>query len=870
MCLLTTNHQPVESGKPGFSDLLIMLIKALKLVTKDWILGILLTVVVLGCFVYEVYPLRALEYKAYDLLSTFRQQEDSDDVVVVAIDDKSIEKMGPWPWPRDHIADMVTRLSKYGAGVVGIQVLYPNRELNPGLIEIRKIRKGLKDEKNKRIKAIYKSLRNAERKIDSDRKLLKAIKSSGNVVLPMVFSLGSAEDVDESKDKKIPKFLKAASIVLSPPQLDMKRDLRELRNPLHHSKNHHLIANDVVTPFDNLSGGAGALGHINSLADRDGVIRGHPLFIEYRGRFYPSFALQTALKYLKCGLSDIEQIEVRSRIDGLGVKDLTIPTSHDYRMLVSYRDTRAFPVFSFSDVLAGDVPAETFKDRIVLVGRPTGNGTAYKSLSDLSLPGVALTANVVRNIIKSNHLMRPAWSFGLEVGVLLYFGIIIALILPRVKLHVGGLIIGLSLLPWLSVVAFLFISSGYWLMAASPTLLLVFGYSLTVLTRFLASAPPPENIELNKMLGLTFQSKGMLDMALEKFMKCPVRDNSVKDLLYNLSLDFERKRMFGKARAVYEHILKAGKFRDIKKKIEMLRAIGEPGLITLGSAHKGSTMLLDKVGTKPTLGRYEVLKELGRGAMGTVYLGRDPKINRDVAIKTLVYEEIETDQLEEIKKRFSQEAEAAGKLSHPNIITIYDAGNDHDLAYLAMELLEGKNLSAHCRKESLLPLKEVVRIVASVANALDYAHKNGVVHRDIKPGNIMLLNDGSVKVMDFGIAKVMESTKTRTGMVLGTPSYMSPEQVDGKRVNGASDLFSLGSVFYELVSGYKTFKGDNLNTLMYNISKCSYTPPKDVAPEIPDCCETIIKKLLTKSLQDRYKTGGEVLKDIDLCMKGLG
>lgn len=849
-----------------------MLMKALRLIFKDWILGILLTLLVLVCFIYELYPLQAFEYKAYDFLSTFRQHENSDDVVIVAIDDKSIKTMGSWPWPRSHIADMVTRLAKYGAKIVGMQLLYPDREPNPGLVEIRNIRKGLKNKRNKQIKDIYESLRKAEIRINSDRKLIRSIKSSGNVVLPLIFSFDLPEDMNKSQDNRLPKFLKANSIVLKSSSRDMKPDRKEVEKSRSHLNNRHLTANEIVTPFDVLSGGARALGHINSPPDRDGVIRSQPLFIEYRDRLYPSFALQTALKYLKHNLSDVKRIDVRG-VAGLKVKDLTIPADHDYKMLVNYGDTKSFPVFSFSDVLEGKVPVKAFKKKVVLVGHTTGNGTVYKSSSAPPLPEVVVTANVVRNIIKNNYLMRPTWSFGLEVGVLIYFGVIIAFILPRVKLHVGGLIIALSLLPWVSVVAFLFISSGYWLTAASPTVLLVFGYSLTALKRVVAAGrydqASPESIESNKMLGLTFQGRGMLDMALEKFMKCPVEDNSVKELLYNLGLDFERKRMFGKARAVYEHILKAGKFKDIKERIKMLREVGGPNLTAFGSMRKGSTVLFDNVGTKPTLGRYEVLKELGRGAMGTIYLGRDPKINRDVAIKTLVYDEIEKNQIEEVKKRFFQEAEAAGRLSHPNIMTIYDAGEDNDLAYMAMELLKGGDLSGHCRKDNLLPLKETLRIMASVANALDYAHKKGVVHRDIKPENIMLLDDGTVKVTDFGIARIVESSKTRTGLVLGTPRYMSPEQVAGDIVNGASDLFSLGAVFYELVSGDKAFKGENMNALMYNISKCSYSPLNKVAPQIPDCCEAIITKLLTRPFKKRYKSGNEVAKDIALCVKGL-
>jgi serine/threonine-protein kinase len=358
----------------------------------------------------------------------------------------------------------------------------------------------------------------------------------------------------------------------------------------------------------------------------------------------------------------------------------------------------------------------------------------------------------------------------------------------------------------------------------------------------------------------------MLDMAFEKFRKCPVEDEAIKESLYNLGLDFERKRMFNKAVAVYEHILQAGSFKDIEERAKKLKVAGETMIFGLGGAKKDATLLVDSSQTKPTLGRYEISRELGRGAMGTVYLGKDPKINREVAIKTLRYEEIDEAQIAEVKKRFFREAEAAGKLSHPNIVTIYDVGEDYDLAYMAMELLDGADLAQYCQKENILPIHDVMKIISSVANALDYAHSNGVVHRDIKPANIMILKNGEVKVTDFGIARVMTSSKTQTGVVLGTPSYMSPEQIAGQKVDGRSDLFSLGVVFYELLTGERPFQGDSIATLMFNITASSPAPIKDLAPNIPQPCINIIEKLLIKDRELRYQQGKELVRELAECM----
>jgi serine/threonine-protein kinase len=396
------------------------------------------------------------------------------------------------------------------------------------------------------------------------------------------------------------------------------------------------------------------------------------------------------------------------------------------------------------------------------------------------------------------------------------------------------LIFAIFLATWIGVAFGLFISQGYWLRMVTPTLFAVIGLALVERKR-ISDKKKDESVELNKSLGLSLQGQGMLDMALERFMKCPIENKSVQALLYHLGLDFERKRMFNKALAVYNHILKAGAFKDIKRRINNLKKIENSLVLSAGKKKRETALFLADSTTKPTLGRYEIIKELGHGAMGTVYLGKDPSINREVAVKTLSYADVEPQQLNEVKDQFFREAEAAGKLSHPNIVTIYDVGEDDDMAYIAMELLKGKDLTEFCSKDNLLPPQRVLSVGAAVAEALDYAHQQGVVHRDIKPANIILLENDQIKVADFGIARVMSSsTKTQTGVIFGTPNYMSPEQVAGKKVDGRSDLFSLGVVLFEMFSAEKPFKGENINALMYAITHNAYTPLSEVAPKTSD------------------------------------
>jgi serine/threonine-protein kinase len=252
--------------------------------------------------------------------------------------------------------------------------------------------------------------------------------------------------------------------------------------------------------------------------------------------------------------------------------------------------------------------------------------------------------------------------------------------------------------------------------------------------------------------------------------------------------------------------------------------------------------------------------------MGMVYLGRDPKINRDVAIKTLRYDEIEPDLLAEVMTCFYHEAEAAGKLFHANIVTTFDAGEDYDVAYLAMELLDGNDLADVCKKEHLLPVEEVLRIVSRVADALDFAHRCGVVHRDIKPANIIRLANGDIKVKDFGIARVAAKLKTQTGVVMGTPSYMSPEQITGSKVDGRSDIFSLGVVFFELLTGEKPFQGESMATLMYTISKTPHRRVSDFRTDVSEYFDMIIDKMLAKEPEHRYQLSIDIANDIAMAM----
>jgi serine/threonine-protein kinase len=271
----------------------------------------------------------------------------------------------------------------------------------------------------------------------------------------------------------------------------------------------------------------------------------------------------------------------------------------------------------------------------------------------------------------------------------------------------------------------------------------------------------------------------------------------------------------------------------------------------------------------PKLGRYLIESELGRGAMGVVYKARDPMLERVVAIKT-VNLALEREGIQEYEARFHQEARAAGGLSHPAIVTIFDIGRSGDTAYMAMEYIEGAELGELLAGAKPLPLEQAVSIAAQVAEGLCYAHERGVVHRDVKPANIMVAPDGSVKITDFGIARMRTSGDlTQTGTMLGSPRYMSPEQVLGKRADQRSDIFSLGVVFYEMLAGAPPFGGDNVTALMYQIVNFVPPAPSAVNPQVPELIDFVVAKMLAKPLEERYQSTREAAADLRAAERQL-
>ncbi|MAZ06472.1 serine/threonine-protein kinase [Marinobacter sp. SS8-8] len=371
--------------------------------------------------------------------------------------------------------------------------------------------------------------------------------------------------------------------------------------------------------------------------------------------------------------------------------------------------------------------------------------------------------------------------------------------------------------------------------------------------------------EARLRLARLFLQQGHTDDALEALNHCPPCAGAL-ELRYDIAIQQERKRQYEKAVTTYRSILERKKnFRDTAARLVALEKLSpDASMMQTGSFDNTRTLLMPEPSvSRPTLGRYEIEREIGRGAMGVVYLGKDPKIARTVAIKTLSYQAFDDGQLQDLKERFFREAEAAGRLSHPAIVTVYDVGEEADLAYIAMDYARGRPLSEFGKPGRLLPLPGVLDIIARVADTLAYAHSQKIVHRDIKPGNIIFNPDtGDIKITDFGIAKISDGSRTRTGVVMGSPLYMSPEQLKGQKITGASDIYSLGVTLYKLVSGETPYQGDTLANLTYQILNKRPRSVREFNAELPNGVVRLINKAIQREPDKRFASAATMAEAV--------
>ncbi len=799
-------------------------------------------------------------------------------IVLVDIDDKALASLGPWPWPRSRLAEGIQKAAAQGAGLIGLPLSLDTPQAPScqkalrGLAYTFKQIFGPPSPNKPKVKAFYQTLRGVRRRLDQDRLLADAMASAGNVMVPVELSGAPGVEAPSPQTRRL--FRQRSREVYGIPQdADVSR-VEPARLPL--------------SAFLSSAHGAGVLAPPR---DGDGMVRESRPVYRCGDRPVASFCLALAAAYLK-----IPQQELRMRAgEVLSFNGHRIALDAHGKFLVRFDPvSRALQRYSFSDLLDGDIPPQALSGKIVLFNLSgTGVGPRLHTPIKARMPMGELCAHTLWTLIQGDPVRRLSQERMTTLILVLLVGLFITFALPRLSLMRSG---GLSLLAVMILAGaslWLFMTQRIWIQAVLPTLELTCGFLLTVLLTSFTPCAPKRTLarraagEMQRLQGLSLQSQGRPEAAWDRLRSLPV-DEDMKGALYALALDFEKQGHSRKALSVYEHIeTHDAEFRDIQVRMSRLvapsrsmdaavepeeepavtvapeepAAADEPGEPTAIDAPGEPAATADPAQPQvpKRLGRYELIRPIGAGAMGTVYLGRDPWINRDTAIKTYrLLDGHPAAEAEAIKRRFFREAESAGKLSHPGIVTIFDAGEDDQLAYIAMELLEGRDLRAHVKKAGLLPMWKVIGYVGDIAEALAYAHRQGVVHRDIKPANLMLLKTGGVKITDFGIARIVATSDTRTGVVKGTPYYMAPEQITGKKVDGRSDIFSLGVVLFQLLTGQLPFTANTPTALMHKIVHDPHPDPKSLAPAVLTALVTVINLALEKRVESRYQDAGQM------------
>jgi CHASE2 domain-containing sensor protein len=728
----------------------------------DWLIGLMVTLFFLYITSTGVIGLMDdIEMKSFDLRARITApKERNPHIELVVITDDDLSGLGRFPWPRHILAQAIQNLALAGAKVIALNIPFAGPEKSPGLKAIKSLRESYEMSGLNRKGAgldFYKKLSKAAADLDNDSKLYRSLKKAGNVVLPVLFN-------NKGRDQQVPDFISKHSFKQIK-RFDQEPDIPSL---ISFSK-----LEPIMPSFAEVAAG---IGHMNLFPDQDGYIRDQVNVVGYlQDTCFPSFPL--AIVKLFKGLKDQDITVILG--EGIDLKlspssIIKVPADSQMRTLIHWSSGPdvAFHQTPFTKVLKNNVQTSLFRDKIVIIG-PTAPilGDRFPTPVSGNLPAIEIVANSVVDILSQSFFSRPQWVPHMELAILVFFGLFITFIFPRLRTGTGLVAMLGLLIAYSTIGTVLFFYSNIWLRIAPPILLLIVGCILIVAKRI-----------------------WIIDKTRRK-----VREKGVP------------------------------KFGDDEESV--FSGDIDPAL--------GGT------DTRFNLGRYEIVGEIGQGPMGVVYRAFDLEFDRSVAIKTVKLSEFDQDIVGDIIDRFFREVESVRLLSHPNIVNIYDCGEANNLFYIVTEYLEGNGLEQYTKKGHLFPIRETLSIIGRVADALGYAHSKNVVHQDIKPSNIIRVKGtNEVKVTDFGIVQ--------------TPSYMSPEQVSGKKVDGRSDIFSLGIVLFEMLTGEKPFTGDDMTSLMLRIAKGKHPSPRNINPRIPGIIEKIIDKALEKDLDRRYQRADQM------------
>ncbi len=538
------------------------------------------------------------------------------------------------------------------------------------------------------------------------------------------------------------------------------------------------------------------------------------IVFERQGEIYPGFALALLNRSIDTTAETAAPSQWRRDIDVLVVGEQKLPLAANGKLvpLVTHYSamTPSFARLSLSAAMARPVSSS-----IVLIG-------------DSNDPILERLAATVAALVDGLVLVEPRWFAPLNKILLLSSLLGFFLLIPRISWKMGLALCGALAVILVAIQLTAQLLKGWWLPMADLLWCLALGFCIMQVWQ-----RKQMHQEAQVRLRLPHLSEVNPDAKQIAQLQSPPPEK--KNILR------ETQELWARKTAISD------------------RHAGNSNL---------ATTLVMELDNPLVLGRYEIQRELGRGAMGTVYLAYDPKISRKVAIKTLNFKHFEEPQLTDIKARFFREAAAAGRLNHPHIVPVFDVGEEQDLAFIAMDYVDGQPLSKFVTEASLLTPFEAYRAAAHVARALQYAHENNIIHRDIKPANIIYSADPyRLKVTDFGIARLVDESRTSTGEILGSPLYMAPEQLQGKTISPRADLFSLGVTFYQLLTSQLPFKGDNLASLTYDIIYGKPQSVRKVYPELPYSATRIINRALQKDSAKRFVSAQEMAEAIEKAMR---
>ena len=804
----------------------------------SYVLYLLISILVVILYINDFGPLNSMQRWVDDTLCSLSSEEGTrPNVALVTIDGPAMDRFGYWPWNNDLIADLLAAIAHGEPKTIVL-----NMELSEDAAQDS---------------AGYTSI------------LAEQMEWIEKVVLPYDIALTTFR----SSKIRNPEHLFNFSVAV-----DNKLGLMNEKSSLKVRK--------VFLPADKLLQTDPYLGFEYTMPDNDRTLRHQALVMNYEGYYYPSVALMAATSYLDIPASDITVIEGKEIRIG---NQRTIPVNDNSELFLSYSRDLRFNQYSAAEVLGENFDFSRLNNKLVLIAVDDHAYTElYQTPVNPETPKYLIKATAIENIINDNLLSHVGDMSGLTLLILFVLGGICAFVLPQVSLLYRMIILSCGL--------FLLINVNYFLVS-SFRLIAETIYIAAELLLFMVASPLLDSSFLTgsaETAGSETRKKKLPKVEIDKALKSDKTPIAVREIressndpanLPTATIDREDKQSHDYQAidlAEAETVATSHADDHVEEETTTVTSDADSHIVSAGDSAQDLDDFIDSaeididpddgwdaLSATPVpesvkkLGRYQISGTLGKGAMGHVYKGIDPAINRPVALKTIRLDFInDLAEMAELKERLHREAQAAGKLSHSNIVTIYDIGSEGSLQYIAMEYLEGRTLEDIIKKKVKLNYKILSQVIIQICNALQYAHDQNIVHRDIKPANIMILKDYRVKVMDFGIARIDSNSMTKTGIAMGTPNYISPEQLQGKSVDRRADLFSLGVVMYELLIGKRPFRGENITSLIYSILHHEPEKPSNVIPQIPLLFDHIVEKALMKNTQDRYQTAKEIVTDL--------